>query len=582
MLCLASSISCSLFILFSLASIAVSKDDLVVNTSSGPVKGKTLTVGSGSVRAYLGIPYAEPPLGKLRFKKPLPHQPWSQIFEATDFGNACPQLLLTETPELKMGNPNRPMSEDCLFLNIWVPHTQSSVPIPILVWIHGGGFDAGTSSLDLYNGATLAVTENVIVTSMNYRIGSLGFLSLPPAIPGNMGLWDQHLALTWIKENAAAFGGDPKRVTIFGHSAGGASVGFHLLSPKSEPLFAQAVLQSGTPNAIWAWINPEKAKNKSLELSQLLGCGEGNENEIVSCLQKKDAMEFPQHEASLLKNDFILDFIFVPTTDGEFLTDDPQRLLDSPYVQIKPILTGVTSDEAASLVAYIFPGNNHSLITQEQFLKTLRITVRNATEEDIQAVALKYSRESHGPAKYRSALVQSSSDYFSVCPAAEFAAQVRKAGSPVYVYLFTHHTSGIVWPEWTKATHGAELIYVFGSFKAALKANKTHTEAEAVLSRRIMRYWAEFARTGNPTGSEKKEVEWLPYNATQQNFFHLSTEPAQVMPVSPARHCGLFKTRATNKSEAMDISAGHYADVTALFAGAGLPSTGRGAFQGRK
>nr|XP_060615308.1 cholinesterase-like [Anolis sagrei ordinatus]XP_060615309.1 cholinesterase-like [Anolis sagrei ordinatus] len=549
MLGLAYSISCSFFILFSLASNAASKDDPVVHTSSGPVKGKSLAVGSGSVQAYLGIPYAEPPLGKLRFQKPLPHQPWNQILKATNFGNACPQLPLTQTPEAKLWNPNRPLSEDCLFLSIWVPRPQPSVPIPILVWIHGGGFVAGTSSLDLYNGASLAVTENVIVASMNYRIGSLGFLYLPPAVPGNMGLWDQHLALTWIKENAAAFGGDPNRVTIFGHSAGATSVGFHLLSPKSEPLFAQAVLQSGEANAIYAWVNPEKAKNKSLELSHLLGCGEGNENEIVSCLQKKDAMNFPQQESSLFqKNGFILDLIFAPTTDGEFLTDNPQRLLDSQHVQIKPILTGVTSDEAASLVAYIFPGNNHSIITQEQFLKTLRSTVRNATEEDIQAVALKYSEEYHGPAKFRSALVQSLGDYFFVCPAAEFATQMRKAGSPVYAYLFTHHTSGTVWPEWTQATHGAELIYLFGSFEAALEANKTHTEAEAALSRRVMRYWAEFARTGNPTGSEKKEVEWLPYSSTQQNFFHLNTEPAQVMPVSPARHCGLFKTRATNQN----------------------------------
>uniref|UniRef100_A0A803T8J9 Carboxylic ester hydrolase n=1 Tax=Anolis carolinensis TaxID=28377 RepID=A0A803T8J9_ANOCA len=452
-------------------------NDLAVDTSSGPVKGKTLTVGSGSVRAYLGIPYAEPPLGKLRFQKPLPHQPWNQIFEATDFGNACPQLLLTQTPEAKLWNPNRPLSEDCLFLNIWVPHPQPSVPIPILVWIHGGGFVAGTSSLDLYNGASLAATENVIVASMNYRLGALGFLSLPPAIPGNMGLWDQHLALTWIKQNAAAFGGDPRRVTIFGHSAGAAFVGFHLLSSKSESLFAQAVLQSGAPNAIWGWVSPKKAKNNSFELSQLLGCGEGNENEIVSCLQKKDAMEFPQYETSLFqKNNYILEFIFL--------------------VQTKPILTGVTSDEAASMLAFIFPGNNHSLITREQFLETLRNTVRNATEEDIQAVALKYTEESHGLAKYRSALVQSLGDYFFVCPAAEIADQMRKAGSPVYVYLFTHHTSGTVWPEWAKATHGAEVIYLFGSFKAALEANKTHTEADAALSRRIMRYWAEFARTG--------------------------------------------------------------------------------------
>ncbi|XP_060617024.2 cholinesterase-like [Anolis sagrei] len=547
MLGLASSMSCSLFILFSLASNAASKDDLVVDTSSGPVKGKTLAVGSGSVRAYLGIPYAEPPLGKLRFQKPLPHQPWSKTFEAIDFGNACPQSVLSQTPEAKMVNPNRPLSEDCLFLNIWVPHPKPSVPVPIFVWIHGGGFIAGTSSLDLYNGSSLAVTENVIVASMNYRIGALGFLSLPPAVPGNMGLWDQHLALTWIKENAAAFGGDPKRVTIFGQSAGGASVGFHLLSPKSEPLFAQAVLESGAPNAIWAWASPETVKNKSLEFSQLLGCGEGNVNEIVTCLRGKNAMEFPPYETLLvLKSKFLMSLPFVPTTDGEFLTDDPQRLLDSQHVQIKPIITGVNSDEAASLLTLIFPGSNHSLINREQFLEVLRRALQNATEKEIQAVALKYSEESHGPAKYRSALVQSLGDYLFVCPATKFAAQIRKAGGPSYVYYFTHHTSGTVWPEWANATHGAEIIYVFGTFKAALEANKTYTEAEAALSRRIMRYWAEFARTGKPTGSEKQEVEWPLYNATLQNFYHLSTEPGKVLPVSPARHCNLFKKHTSN------------------------------------
>ncbi|XP_067319457.1 cholinesterase-like isoform X3 [Anolis sagrei] len=542
MLDLASSISCSLFILFSLASNAVSKDDVVVDTSSGPIKGSTLTVGSGSVRAYLGIPYAEPPLGKLRFQKPLPHQPWSQIFEANDFGNACPQPAHPQTPEAKLWNLNRPVSEDCLFLNIWVPHPQPSVPIPILVWIHGGGFITGTSSFDMYNGASLAVTENVIVASMNYRLGALGFLSLPPAVPGNMGLWDQHLALTWIKENAAAFGGDPKRVTIFGQSAGAASVGFHLLSPKSEHLFAQAVLQSG---AIYAAASPEKAKNKSLEFSQLLGCVEGNENEIVSCLQDKNALEFPQYERALFQKSF-LDTVFAPTADGEFLTDDPQSLLDSQHVQIKPVLTGVTSDEGASIVDSIILGNNGSKTIWETFVMVLRFALRSATEEDIQAVALKYSGESHGPEKQRSAFIQFLSDYFFVCPAAKFAAQIRNAGSPVYVYLYKHYTSGSVWPEWAGAPHGADLIYLFGNFKAALEANKTHTEAEAELSRRIMRYWAEFARTGKPTGSEKIEVKWPLYNATLQNFYLLSTEPAQVLPVSPAQHCNLFKTHTAN------------------------------------
>ncbi|XP_062978238.1 cholinesterase-like isoform X4 [Elgaria multicarinata webbii] len=532
-----------LLLLFPLISNLSSEDAAVVVSNSGPIKGKHLPTGFGSVSAYLGIPYAEPPLGNLRFQKPLPHQPWSQILEAISFGNACPQFVLHDIPDAHMWAPNQPLSEDCLFLNVWVPHPQSSSPKPVLVWIHGGGFFTGTSSLDLYNGAGLAAYENVIVVSMNYRLGALGFLSLPPAAPGNMGLLDQQLALKWVKENAAAFGGDCTRVTIFGHSAGAASVGFHLLSPTSQPLFAQAVLQSGTPNAVWAWISPEEAKQKALNFSQMLGCGEGPENAVVSCLQEKDAMEFAQYEGSMFqKSKFFLDFPFVPTRDKDFLSDDPQNLLEARCIQVKPILMGVTSDEGSTFPAHHFPGTNQSLITWEQLLKGVSMTVRKATEEAVQAVALKYSEEGHDPARYRLAMTQCWGDYFSVCPAVEFAAKFRQCGSPVYLYYFRHYTSGSVWPEWVGAPHGAEVPYVFGTLESAVGVNQTYTEAEAVLSRRMLRSWAEFSRSGNPTGSVANEVQWPLYNATQQNFFNLSTEPSLIMETSPARHCSFLES----------------------------------------
>ncbi|XP_029142170.1 cholinesterase-like [Protobothrops mucrosquamatus] len=256
MLCqLCPSLRCCLLLLllFPLASSSASNGDTVVTTSSGPIKGKQFLAGSGSVTAYLGIPYAEHPLGKLRFQKPLPHQPWTQTLEATSFGNSCLQFIFRDVPEAETFTPKTPLSEDCLSLNIWVPHPQRPSPVPVLVWIHGGGYFMGSSSLDIYNGASLAATENVIVVSINYRLGALGFLYLPEAAPGNLGLWDQQLALKWIKENAAAFGGDPFPKGIFGESAGGSSVNFHLLAPKSQDLFAQAVIQSGTANAFWSW-----------------------------------------------------------------------------------------------------------------------------------------------------------------------------------------------------------------------------------------------------------------------------------------------------------------------------------------
>ncbi|XP_060547152.1 cholinesterase-like isoform X2 [Pantherophis guttatus] len=549
---------CLLLLHFPLVSSSASNGDTVVRTSSGPIKGKQFLAGLGSVTAYLGIPYAEPPLGKLRFQKPLPHQPWKQTWEATSFGNSCPQFIFRDVPEAEIWFPKTPLSEDCLSLNIWVPHPQPSSTVPILVWIHGGSYLIGTSSLELYNGASLSAAENVIVVTINYRLGALGFLYLPPAVPGNLGLWDQQLALKWVKENAAAFGGDPSRVTIFGQSAGGSSVNFHLLAPKSQDLFAQAVIQSGTANAFYAWRSPEKAKQKSLEFVHLLGCSEDNNNSIVHCLQSKNVSELIQHEIALLfKGDFFMNFPFSPTVDGEFLLGDPEKLMEKGQIQAKPVLIGETSDEGAPFVYYVFPNITHNLINQEQLLKGIRMLVPNATEDFIRTIALKYSEGNHGPAQYRSAMSHFYTDQIFACPVREAAGNIRKTGSPVYAYLFAHRHSGSVWPEWIGAIHGAEIPFVFGTLQSMLPANQTYTEAEARLSRKMMYYWAEFARTGNPTGLAASKDEWALYNATDQNFFLLNTEPFQERVIE---HCDFLKSlfskaEETHKSEGDSVSS---------------------------
>ncbi|XP_008103824.1 cholinesterase isoform X2 [Anolis carolinensis] len=549
---------CFLFLLFSLASSSPTGDGTVVNTKSGPVKGKLLSESSSPVMAYLGIPYAEPPLGNQRFQKPRPHQPWRQVLEANNFGNACSQITYPESPDSKAWALNRPVSEDCLFLNIWVPHPQPSTPIPILVWIHGGGgFSSGSGSMKLYNGASLAAREKVIVASINYRLGPLGFLYLPPTIPGNMGLLDQQLALTWVKENAAAFSGDPNKITIFGHNGGAVSVGLHLLSPRSQPLFSQAILQSAVPNVLWGWKRPEEVKQKTLALSQLLGCVERDENAVLRCLQGKNATEFSQQELAMMQmQEFLLDVPFLPTTDGDFLPEDPQKLLQSGHIQVKPILLGGTSDETAHFVPFYYPDVKDGLISWDQLLKIAKRTIRNVSPEDVKAVALKYSEDHQGAAQYRSAMTQMVNEYGFWCPLAEYAATVQKAGSPVYAYIFSHHTSGSASPEWFGAPHGAELPYVFGHLELAVAVNKTYTEAEAALSHRIMRYWAEFARSGNPTGLKAKVGKWPLYNAAQKKVFLLNTEVPQNPLVSPARHCDFLKpySAQSNKSNEGSLS----------------------------
>ncbi|XP_039581565.1 cholinesterase-like, partial [Passer montanus] len=231
-----------LLLLLLAAPCPATPEELLVATSAGAVRGFHVAAGPSSrVAAFLGIPYAEPPVGPLRFAPPRPARPWGGVLDALSHPHACFQPVDTMFPGFggsEMWNPNREMSEDCLYLNIWAPAPRPETPAPVLVWIYGGGFYSGAASLDVYDGRFLAAAEGVLVVSMNYRVGALGFLALPghPEAPGNVGLLDQRLALRWVQANIAAFGGDPGAVTLFGESAGAASVGLHLLSGGSRAL----------------------------------------------------------------------------------------------------------------------------------------------------------------------------------------------------------------------------------------------------------------------------------------------------------------------------------------------------------
>ncbi|XP_067386187.1 acetylcholinesterase-like [Emydura macquarii macquarii] len=521
-------------------------DGTVVITTSGPIQGKRLPAGSNTVTAFLGIPYAEPPVGALRFQKPLPHKPWNRVLEATSFGKACHQLQLTDYPDAEMFSVKMPQSEDCLFLNVWVPHPRPPGPIPVLVWIHGGGFYMGATSVELHNGRFLATGGKVIVASMNYRLGPLGFLSLPPAAPGNAGLWDQRLALRWVWKNAAAFGGDPARLMLFGQSAGAAAVGLHLLSPRSRPFFTRAVLQSGAPNGPWAWTSLEEAKKRGQTLGRLLGCTDGGNNTaLVGCLQGKEPGEITKFEFSVLQYPDLMAIPFLPTPDGDFLPDAPPRLLKARHGPPIPILTGFTANEGSYLLsggATGFNLENASSIGWEELLRVVRLMVPGAPEEAVQAVARRYSREGEGQgeAQYRWAMEQFLGDYSIVCPVAEVAGQEAEAGNPVYAYYFTHRSSSLSSPAWTGVPHSSDLLFTLGTLVSVGGTNHAPTEAEVGLSRKVMRYWVEFARSGNPTGTEDSGVLWPPYDRKKQNFFRIGMAPHQVQDPSPARHCSFL------------------------------------------
>lgn len=421
-----------LLTLFACRSFAQTEADLVVTTRQGRVQGVRLPVPDhGHVVAFLGIPFAEPPLGKRRFRRAEPKKAWNDVFEAKDYPNACYQYVDKSWPGFpgsEMWNPNRIMSEDCLYLNVWVPASPRPHNLTVMVWIYGGGFYSGSSSLDVYDGRYLANTEKVVVVSMNYRVGAFGFLALhgTSEAPGNVGLLDQRMALQWVQDNIQFFGGNPKQVTIFGESAGGASVGMHLLSPDSRPTFSRAILQSGVPNSPWATVSPAEARRRATLLAKLVGCQFGNDTEMVDCLRNKSPQELIDHEWQVLPYSSLFRFSFVPLVDGVVLPDTPEAMLNSGNFKDTQILLGVNQDEGSYFLLYGAPGfskDNDSLISREDFLEGVKMSVPHANDIGLEAVVLQYTdwMDENNPLKNRDAMDDIVGDHNVICPLQHFA-----------------------------------------------------------------------------------------------------------------------------------------------------------------
>ncbi|EDV20447.1 uncharacterized protein TRIADDRAFT_32115, partial [Trichoplax adhaerens] len=247
--------STTILLIFYQLNIAYGADSYVVaQTDKGAVRGKTYNVDDKQCHVFLGVPYAEPPVGSLRFMNSIPlKKSWRSTRDALQFSPSCPQTYVVPQiyDRLDKSLPESKENEDCLYLNIYTPKVDSKSPLlPVLVWIHGGGYVMGTGAN--WHGETLSTREDIVVVTINYRLGALGFMTArneknSDILPANNGQLDQNIALKWIQRNIRHFGGDKTKVTIAGNSAGAVSIGFHLLSPSSQGLFRSAVLQSGTP-----------------------------------------------------------------------------------------------------------------------------------------------------------------------------------------------------------------------------------------------------------------------------------------------------------------------------------------------
>lgn len=318
-----------------------------VTTTHGAIEGLTENVYGETVDIYLGIPFAKPPVGDLRFRLPQSAEEWIGIKETKTQPNTCIQLsdtLFEGFEGSEMWNPNTEVSEDCLYLNIWAPRRNDS---QTMIWIYGGAFTSGSITLDVYDGLYLAAKNRLIVASMQYRLSTMGFLFLgTDEAPGNMGLFDQRLAMKWIYENIERFGGHKDKITLFGESAGAGSVSHHLFSKSSWSFFNRAILLSGSSLARWAVSKPEELSERTKSLAKSVGCSD--HEETAKCLRRQDALYIENSNAKL-------DGRYGPTVDGVFLVDYPDNLLQKGRIKRTEIMLGNTKDEGEYFFPYFYP-----------------------------------------------------------------------------------------------------------------------------------------------------------------------------------------------------------------------------------
>ncbi|XP_016076496.1 PREDICTED: carboxylesterase 5A isoform X2 [Miniopterus natalensis] len=468
-------------------------------TRLGWVRGKQATVLGSSmpVNVFLGVPFAAPPLGPLRFANPKPAMPWSDFRNATSYPNLClqnPEWLLSDQYFLKVHYPKFEVSEDCLYLNIYAPASaDSGSRLPVMVWLPGGAFQTGSASI--FDGSALAAYEDVLVVTTQYRLGMFGFFNTGDQhAPGNWAFMDQLAALTWVQENIQFFGGDPRSVTIFGESAGAISVSSLILSPLARDLFHKAIMESGA--AILPYLKaPAKERERDLQaIAMMCGCSATDSEALLRCLRAKSSQELLTISQGTKS--------FTRVVDGVFFPDEPLELLNQKTFNPVPSIIGVNNHECGFLLPMkefpeILRGSNKSLALH------LLHTILHIPIQYLHFVANEYFHGEQSLFEIRDSFLDLLGDVFFVVPGVVTARCHRDAGAPVYFYEFQHRPDCFkdTKPAFVKADHSDEIRFVFGG--AFLKGDvifEGATEEEKLLSRKMMKYWANFARTGDPNG----------------------------------------------------------------------------------
>lgn len=454
-----------------------------VKTESGMVSGTGY-----DLRAFKGIPYAAAPIGELRWKPPQPPKPWDGVRNASEFGAPCPQ-----PPILQMTR----QSEDCLTLNVWTAAKKSGPKLPVMVSIHGGGFIAGWSGMPIYDGAGLA-RQGVVYVSMNYRLGVLGFLAHPDlsresddGTSGNYGLLDQIAALQWVQRNVAAFGGDPRQVTVVGQSAGASAICLLIASPLARGLFQRAIVES----AAWLYLPIAHRDRMWFGLPPAERTGQRIANNIAElrALPAVKLLDTLFSNPAMPKN-----IEFQPIVDGRVLPDDPAAIYESGKAPRIPVIAGTNSDDGFAFIVMSQPVK--TVADYQAFLK-MRFGDGAGRAFDL------YPATSDSEAG--NAVRQIYTDASFLYGTRSMLLALARNHQSTYWYYFTRLEDQSRKLKAPGAIHGAELRYVFGDLTRSLFTNTpfqallgepTFDDTDKMLAKAMNGAWVRFAKTGDPNG----------------------------------------------------------------------------------
>ncbi|APR84208.1 Carboxylesterase, type B [Minicystis rosea] len=473
---------------------------LVVKTDKGSVQGALL----GDTRAFLGIPYAAPPTGAQRWKSPEPAAAWTETRDATKKGAFCPQMSqLGKTPMTGT-------SEDCLTVNVWTPAAAPPTTLPVLVWIHGGGFVGGSGGEGTYDGAQFSAATGAVVITLNYRLGPLGWLghsaltSEDAAHPssGMYGFEDQRAALAWVKANAAAFGGNPDNVTLFGESAGGISTCLHLFSPKSEGLFHRVIVESGACTLPGS--SQSQAEAQGNDFATALGCTDSSKT--LECLRGKTPDEILLALPGKVGEIGPDGAAWVPVVDQFNIADQPSKLLAQGKFTKMPVILGSNRDEGT-----IFFSIGLTVTTEGDYT-TLMDGMFGGNGA---AIVAKYPASAYGDSLTKAASAAVGDGFFS-CPARRTARGFAAGGSSVYFYHFTNAPKTLFGD--LGSFHSAEVPFIFQNAYLGI----TLDEDQQKLSATMQKYWLGLAKAGDPNTSGAPT--WPKYDAAKDENLTLDLE----------------------------------------------------------